>query len=162
MASKDSGISSALLTRIADSLEENGSALKTARAENMRVNVQLAQLTTNLETFTNSVNARLDRLEARIEGNGGPGIKTSVALLIKRLDDLEIDVNGIEKSKKISAEKRIDSLEAQKRADKNFRWTTFIAIAAILISLSSSIGNCAPKIVSMFSEKSPQPSGTTP
>ena len=165
-SAKDSGISNALLAKIAENLEKNGSALKSTRAENMRTNVQLAQLSTNLETLTASVNMRLDRLEARIEGNGGPGLKTSVALLTQRLDDLEIDVNGIERSKKINAEKRIDTLEAQKREDKSFRWTIILAIAAVLISLSSTVGNCAPGLINAFSEPSikpiPVPSPTSP
>lgn len=133
-----------LLGRLATLLDESGNAQKTLQVQVARLSAQLSAQQSEL----NSAHARVKQLERKVDGNGGnDGLRTNMRLVQQKSDQLDVDVKALETWRQGSGEKKLQKVESQGLADRTLRWSIMLGIGAIIISIMSVVGNCAPSLI---------------
>lgn len=130
-----------LLGRLAATLEENGTALKTIQA----TQTQAAGERSANKSSTESAHARLKTLEHTVNGNGGDGLKTKIRLLEQDLKVTKAELDKLEKWKDSLGDKQIAELQQEKKDGKERGLQIWLAVAALLIAIGSMVGSCGPQ-----------------
>lgn len=130
-----------LLGRIAGSLEEQGLALRQLQVSVVANNVQTGENKTKID----SAHARLKNLEEAVNGNGKPGLKTDQALLQQQLASAQEDIKTLKTWREGLGDRKIQTLEQEKREEKRVRNATILTVIAIVISFASMVSNCGPQ-----------------
>lgn len=134
-----------LLGKLAGSLDEIGEALRVMRVEGTTNSKDIATVLAEVRIASDRIKA----LEKSLNGNGQPGLKTEVAQVKSRQDELEKQVAEITEWRNTVSQKKIDDLTS-KAAGRPAFW---ISVIGILVALAVGVPACMPIFRKILIEK---------
>ena len=142
-------VDSELLGRMAASMEETSRAMRSIEAEVH----QLGKTGAEVQTSLRSAHARIQKIEAKLDGNGGDdGIKTELRVTQRDLKASREDIQALEKWRQDVAKQSLEKAENKIEKTGDRHWSIYIALIVAAISLVMSTVNCGPRVKAKYEE----------
>jgi chromosome segregation ATPase len=134
---------------MAASMEETSRAMRSIEAEVHQLGKTVAEVQTSLR----SAHARIQKIEAKLDGNGGDdGIKTELRVTQRDLKAAREDISTLEKWRQDVAKQSLAKAENKIEKTGDRHWSIYLAIIIAAISLLMSTVNCGPQVKAKYQE----------